>query len=203
MLLRILPWLGWGGMAAFVGLWLSARDAVIEERGACNAATLQTALDAALLQNKVLLENNETLLIESAEKQRQDDEAVRLARSNELTAKAEVEESRRRIDELIEEIDGDELPDSGECLSAFVLNDSVAGMRVQAASCHPFSAGGWSAGGADCFRAEGINGADSAGRDFATITYGDTLKLWAIDRGTIKTLNGRLAQIEELGNEAE
>ena len=34
-----------------------------------------------------------------------------------------------------------------------------------------------------------------------TLTYGEALELWSVDRATIDTLNGQLEAVESLGNE--
>ena len=199
--LRLLPYAGWPLAALCFGLWLSARDAVIEERGICNEATVRAALDAERIAHSSMRENYLKLLDEQAEQKEREQEALTQARANELAAKAEVAEQDKQIEKLMLEASIDDIPDSGECLNVFVLNDSVTGMRLRAASWDALSPGGWSHGGPNCFRAAGIGGTDSAGRDFATITYGDALKLWGMDRATIKTLNGRLEQIEALGEQ--
>lgn len=191
--------IGTVGAIAFCLLWLNARDAVIEERGACNVEVIQSALDAEVIAHTATRTNYMKQIEENIEQEKRETAAIEAAKKQEQEQLLKVAGLHSAIDKLMQEANFDEIPDSGECLNVYVLNDSVAGMRLRPESCNALGPGGWSAGSANCFSAEGINGTDSAGRDFATVTYADTLKLWGIDRANLMVCNGRLEQIETLG----
>lgn len=101
---------GYVAAAVFFGLWLSARDAVIEEREGCNADKLSAALAAeravADRQRKALESRIEQLASE-AERSR---EAARIAEARRQEAEARPE----RVRTVVREVPREEL--EGKCL---------------------------------------------------------------------------------------
>lgn len=192
--LKVAPW---AGCAVLMWLWLGARDDVAAAVGECNAdkmaavaqaeSEVRQALEAAHARELAALEQRQ---------QAKDREIQRLnARAEQLAATTASHEAT--IDRLTEELFDDDLPDSGACLSAFMLRASVDGLL------HTESCGEASAGGSGDDEA----GADSGGTDagasaFADITYSDAVKIWQRDRRNLALANCQLRSIRNLSNEA-
>lgn len=185
-------------LVANIGLfwaWQSARDDIAEEKAACNLETVLVELEAERIAHEATKRNHETTLndmVAIAERERQ---ARSLAEAGEEIAEKRAISHQQTITRLELEAEENEIPDSFACLNAFMLSDSVDGLRVSAGGCD--EAGGSAGTGADqaCTDSEGPDETASA---FAAITYGDGLRLWQKDRHTIVQLNNQLAAIEAL-----
>jgi hypothetical protein len=187
--------------AVLTGLWLSARDQVIEERGACNAAVLQDLLDQERIgrdaDNRQMQQR-----IDNLERQAERDrESIRLAEETALRAVAGTAERDETITRLMLKAETDEIPDSDECLNvnvrAVALDEWV---RVRNTDCDAERTGSGSGNDSHCAGPEGTDETDPAFAHFSDITYGDALKLWGRDRDIIQTLNGQLREIEGLAD---
>ena len=119
------------GAVAFFLLWIGAKGDVIEEREACNQASIQAALDAERLAHAATRRNYETTvadLVGIAERER---ESRAIAEAAERAAIAGVALREAMIDELVIEVEKHEIPDSTACLDVFVPERSISGLRLQ------------------------------------------------------------------------
>jgi hypothetical protein len=197
-ILRFLPLAGWPLAALFGLMYMSARDAVQDERTACNEASIQSALDAERLTHEATRRNYQSLIDELASTVEIERESREIAMLAEKAAKADLVARETTINQLMIEASIDDIPDSSECLNVFVPGHIVDRL-LHTANCPGISGGTRSSPNSTCSRAARFNPTDSASGDFSTITYGDSLKLWGMDRDIIETLNGQLLAIDNLG----
>ncbi len=194
MWIKLAPWIA---CVVLTGLWLDARDAVIEEREACNAGVIQAALDGERLTFAAEKRQLQKDLEDMASVNERERESARIAKAAERAAQSDTATREETITRLQLEASIDEIPDSGECLNVFVLERSLD--RVLYPSACPGE--GTSTGSGDdplCGSAEELDGADPA---FSNITYADALKIWGRDRDIIQILNGQLMAIDNLSKD--
>ena len=200
MWIKFAPWIA---CVVLSGLWLNARDAVIEERERCNVDKLAAIVEAETITRTALQAAHAREIAQLARQAEAKDRALEIASEELERATRGTVAHENTITRLELEASIDDIPDSKECLNVFALESSLAGLYVQPEDCGEAGAGGGSWTGAVCSGPEAVDRADSASGDFSDVTYADTLKLWGRDRVTIQILNGRLAAIESLGEEVE
>ena len=172
------------------GLWLHTRDQLASSVVQCNADKLQSVAQA---------EQSTRLLVQQTAAERIAQMAGRLqATELALASYAEVirqaaqknKADEARIHELeLEAFDEDELPDSAACLNVY-----LPARVLYTGNCGETGTGG-NHQGKICAGSEVLNPTDPS---FASITYGDAMRLWSRDRRTIRTLNEQLKQLESL-----
>lgn len=181
--------------------WQSASDAVIEEKAACNLSTVLDELEAERIAHEATKRNIKVTigdLVAIAERERASRNLVD-AENEILAARTAFHENT--ITRLELEAAEDELPDSRACLNAFMLTESVNGLRVSAGDCHQVGGGSRPGAHQACASTQGSDPTAFAGGAFSSITYGDGIRLWQKDRQTIVQLNSQLAGIALLGTE--
>lgn len=187
--------------AVLTGLWLGARDKVIEERGACNAAVLQDLLDQERIGRNADNRHMQQRIDNLERQAERDRESIRLAEETALRAVAGTAERDETITRLMLKAETDEIPDSDECLNVFVRAAALdEWVRVRATDCDAERPGAGAGNDRHCAGPEGSDETDPAFAHFSDITYGDALKLWGRDRDTIQTLNGQLREIAALSD---
>lgn len=101
-----------GYMAAIVlgGLWLNARDAVIEEREGCNADKLQAALEAEKAASDAVISAQRREIERLASEAEKERKAARIAQK----AADEARKAPERVKTVIREVPREEL--AAQCL---------------------------------------------------------------------------------------
>lgn len=182
--------------ALFCWLWLDARDDVAAAVAECNTEKL-TAINKR--ERAVRKELESIHADELAERDAQIAELDRhvniLLDQREFMAEAANRHQSTLMQLTVEHFDED-IPDSGACLSVFVLNRSLAGM-LESESC---AGSGDSKGDGDALHAN-TRGHDADQPHFSDITYGDALVLWDRDRRAAVSSNCQLNSIREISDE--
>lgn len=127
--------------------------------------------------------------------------AWEVAHTDRLEAERGVESRDAQIAQLeIEAFDEDEIPDSGQCLSAFVPSRNVERMFWDK-SCPGSGDSGDPARNRVCRDSSGVLGADAPA--FSLITFGDSLRAWNHDRAALRSCNADKRAIEVLNETSE
>ena len=130
-LVKFLPYAGWPLAILFFFLWGDAKDGIIEERENCNAAVIQTQLDEERLLNEATRKNYEIRLQDMASQAERERESREIAEAAKEAALAGAAARDKTISRLMQEAfdDESEIPDSNQCLNAFVPEPALDGLR--------------------------------------------------------------------------
>lgn len=195
MWLKIFPWVS---CVVLGGLLLKAHHDIGVEKQACETRVTEGARRAERRARIVVAANfNDRVAELDRMVEDRDREIALLGEQSEMfaadgaTHRAEI----RRLT-LEAEFDEDDLPDSKECLNAFVLRDSIAGVQL-AQSC-PGTGGRGDSDGA----VHADPGTSDEGESpFANITYSDALTIWQRDRSSLVKSNCQLRSIRTLSDQ--
>lgn len=174
--------------------WHSVSGQLAAQVESCNADKLASAQEASEIARKAQADADSTRIAELARRLEVSEQARDIAEHGRDAEKAGKAELEARIDELEKEsFDEDDIPDSGACLNAFMLYDNYRLLYAQ--SCGETSDSG-SGQGED----GSCTGTLSEGKSFsfAPITYGDAIKLWRDDRGSLIACNADKRAIRAL-----
>lgn len=186
---------GWSAAILTSYAYMEKRDEVIEEREACNSRAVMAVAEAERITRKVSEANAAILLEELASKYERERAARELAENISQEAEQKSEDQLEVIEQLMAEASIDEIPDSKECLNVFVPEPAVSRLRLRPRSCPGAVPGSGTGASPLCSGSTGAFGNDFPTEDFSDITYGDAIKLWTIDRESIRKLNGQLTAI--------
>lgn len=188
MWLKIIPWVG---CFLLGGLLLNAHQEIGEQVGQCNTEKLEAVAQAEVITREAqqrafaVREAQLTQQFEDAETARK---AATFARDK---AEQKADESNQQIRKLELEASIDEIPDSTECLNVF-----VPGGLWDDEDCGASSFGG---SGSDQVCTDPASPLRATAEGFTSVTYGDSIRLWGMDRSTIDILNTQLGEIDKLG----
>ena len=172
-------------------LWLEARENLAAERVQCNADKLQSVAEARQIAAEATQRAADARIAAMEARHQDTVHALQIAAEEAREADEELADAAVRIRELeLEaEFDEEDLPDSGECLNVF-----VPARVLYAENCGETGAAGDN-GGEVCADPGSLNAVDET---FATITYGDAMKLWKQDRTSLQQCGANLDAVKTL-----
>jgi hypothetical protein len=186
LVLKFGPWIA---LAIMTALYLGKRDDLAQSIEQCNTDKMTSIAEAERITREAVQRAADERIEQATTMAANAANARDAATQKSQSANMDALRANQRVRELELEASIDEIPDSSECLIVFLPSGVL----------HPEDCGeagiGGSGSGEVCAGAEGINRDNPA---FATITFGDSVKLWNQDRAGLVACNARLSAIREL-----